>query len=73
MRHGGGVILAYLYVVAALHGCGASSACPPTVAAVGTSRDRSSVREMTGRTSTAKHRESVVEGSRDRKVDRKER
>ena len=40
MRHGGGVILAFLYVVAALHGCGASSACPPTVAAVGTSRDR---------------------------------
>ena len=37
MRHDGGVVLAFLYVVAALHGCGASSACPPTVAAVGTS------------------------------------
>ena len=73
MRHGGGVTLAFHYVVGALHGCGASSACLPTFAAVGTSRDRSSVREMTGRTSTAKHKESVVEGSRDRKVDREER
>ena len=72
MRHGGGVVLAFLYVVAALHGCGASSACPSTVAAVGTSRDKSSAREMTGRTSTAKHKESVVEGSRDRIVDREE-
>ena len=72
MRLGGGVILAFLYVVAALHGCGASSACPPTVAAVGTSRDRSSAREMTGRTSTAKHEAVVVEGNRDRTVDREE-
>ena len=69
MRHGGGVVSAFLYMVAALHGCRASCACPPTVAAVGTSRDRSSAREMTGRTSTVKHKEVVVEGSRDRTVD----
>ena len=56
MRYGSGVSLVFLYVVATLHGCGAISACPPKTATVGTSRDRTSGREKTGRTSTCRSR-----------------
>ena len=40
MQQGSGVILVFLHFVAARHGCGESSACAPTIATVGTSRDR---------------------------------
>ena len=54
MQHGSGVMLVFLYLVAARHGCGASSACAPTIATVGTSRDRTGGCEETGRTSTCR-------------------
>ena len=66
MQHGSGVILVFLYLVAAFHGCGASSTCSPTIATVGTSRDRTSVRKETGRTSTCRRtRQDYAAGSSD--------
>ena len=54
MQHGSSVMLVFLYLAAALHGCGASSACAPTIATVGTSSDRTGGCEETDRTSTCR-------------------
>ena len=54
MEHGSGVILAFLFVVTVLHGCGANSACASGTTAAGASHDRTSAREETGRTNTCR-------------------
>ena len=54
MQHRSGVNLVFLDEVAALDGCGASSARGPTITTVGTNRDRTSGRKETGRTSTCR-------------------